>query len=188
MNVFRENGYTYLIHKTRLEKIPSIVKTGYLFTGDKVPYQVTGCGLGGNRYGKVFFSAIQHQKSPENQRFHSFTSWRTISGGYEGDLKAITLVFQLNVLQNAKYHVSCSGMRHHGDYAVGDYRYDMPENSLNNVISKGTCGEVVLYEDVSIKQLSAIWVHPTKKDEVIQWLKNHEVSSVNGKSIEEVIS
>lgn len=177
-NIFSDHGYTFLKHKTQLEKVVSILKSGYLFTGDKVPFKETGVGLGGNRSGMVFFDPTKHTKSPDSISFHSF-SYSCWNKEESGDLAAVTLIFKLNVLDQAKYHVSSYGWSRYGHFESNrDYRYDMDPEKLHECL-KSYSGEVVFYHDVSIAQLAGIWVHPSKTAQIIDYLKSHQITTIN---------
>lgn len=188
-HIVKSHGYKCLTHCTQKEKVLSILKSGYLFTGDKVPYPPTGCGLGANRSEELFFDISKKRESPDSIQFHSIYTYGTLENGGEfGDLEAITLIFQLSVLDNTKFHISSSGWKYGAFDIASDYRYNMPKDRLISLMQQDTCGEVVLYESVSIDHLIGIWVHPTKKIQAIDYFKQNHITSVNNILIEDFLN
>jgi len=188
-DVFIKHGFTYLTHFTRWEKLPSILKTGYLFTGDKVPFKSSGGSIGGNQPNRVFFDATKFTHCPNSIAFHS-SSYSSFNGQQSGDLAHVTLIFELNVLKNAKFHVSSSGYIMRGDFSKNDYRHDMTLEKLNEQLkkSKDGCGELVVYENVSTKSLAGLWVHPSRKQEMVNFLKDNSIATINDTPVEEFVN
>ncbi len=71
LSIFSDYKYTFLQHKTTLEKLPSILSMGALVTGEKVPFPESGVGYGENRPGKVFFHPTRLINNPTSPSFHS---------------------------------------------------------------------------------------------------------------------
>ena len=184
-NVIREKGYIYLQHKTTLDKISSIIKTGMIVPFGSIAGQTQGCA--GVHSDRVFFDPTKHKTSPNSIEYHS-SSYSCVSGQENGDLKHATFVFDPKILdESSDFHISSCGWINYGDFdPLTDYDCSEP---LTNLRTMPHIGEIVIKHSVPLKHLTSIFVHPSIKDEVVKKLKEKkELLSVNGSPVHDYIN
>jgi len=97
-------------------------------------------------------------------------------------------MFKLNVLDHVRYHISAHGWHNFGQVDPNsDYYSDMKREKLAKLLDRNQCGEIVCYEDIPSSFLSGIWIHPSRKEELIEYLKSNQITSVNHIPTEEFV-
>ena len=187
--LFRNERFANLKHITDWEKIVSIIKSGGLLTGEKVPVPPTGVGLGANRRGKVFLDVSKEESPPsanEQCRYsHSCSGERGIE---HGDLQAVILIFDLTALDSLKFHASSQGWLRYGEFDPStDLHYQMSQSDVQRYFDNKGFGEIVLYEDLPLKFLKSIWVHPQKREDLLKALDKAGIAQINGKTVAEMV-
>lgn len=190
---FAQAGFTFLVHKTEPEKLVSILKMGAQVTGEKVPIPPTGVGRGANIPNKTFMDLTKHLVAPaaEPPGYYSF-GWasQTVDGEtvtIATDLDGYILVFSLQALNHLKFHASSHGHIRYGRYdPTTDLHFENFEFA-NTYFERKSFGEVVFYEDVPVTYLEAVWVHPEKRNLILEALHREGVSKINGRTIESIV-
>lgn len=196
---FRRLGFENLQHRTRIDKLASIFRSDGLVTGEKVPVASTGPGLGANRKGMVF---VIPSKFTEPSADYSGNYRMTVGSfdpvtGFVGPfadagktvskLDGAVLVFDLAPLGKLRFHMADSWhlgeFRKKTDVLSTDSRSQIDEFFQRN----GYAHEIVFYEDLSLRFLKEIWVHPLRREEVISLLQAAGVRGLNGIPIADLI-
>lgn len=183
-SIFKKHGFSFLKHATTKKNLPSILKTGYLLKSSQ------HTGIRGTSFkDQVFFDATQFTETPDSIEWHA-ESYACDKDYVYGDLAKITLIFDLVILDNTVHHVATAGW-HYGVFNAldqQDYLCAMDTTKLDAILeNRSECGEVVVYKDVSLKNLVSIWVHPHKRDETIDYLKSNRIKSINGIPVEQFV-
>lgn len=178
------------MHATRLDKVASVIKTGGLVTGEKVPIKPTGGGLGDNRPGQVFFDLTKFTTPPprDESQFYCM-NWASDDIDFCDFAKAI-LIFDLEALATSRFHLCGNGWKY-GDYEMfgkfSSYHWRQREDVLREYFAAKKWGEVVFYEDMPIRFLKEIWVHERSAASLIKSLKLADIEMINGKPLTDVI-
>jgi hypothetical protein len=188
--ILKEKGIVHLTHWTRTENLPALIRNGALVSIDNLPEGIKPHY--GYAKGVIFFNLKSINDLPQADKIMPFCVGGYFTGHVEssyGDLNRIHLIFDTQVLDGAKYHISSHGY----DYGKFDTQEDfistMGPKMLEQFLDWMTHspGEVVVYDKVTTSKLKAIWVHPAIRNDVLKLLRENNINEINGQSIELVV-
>jgi len=109
------------------------------------------------------------------------------SGTMTYSLDRIVLIFDLTLLDKLKNFTAMADWGY-GSHFYGELKAWGPKNIEcfydDMVRLNFTRNEIVYDENVDMKFLKKIWIHPDKKDEVLRTFANFGVTTINGKPLE----
>ncbi len=190
-------GFKNLVHKTTIQKVVSIIKTGILLTGEKVPiYEPIGLSLGKNIPGKIFLDLSQLNEPIRYQNFFNFSdNYKNPQIG--ADKEAVYLVFDLSVLDSLKFHISILGWTAYGKYIPEQHFHWTQKANIEDflqwalTLNEGTLppspGEVVVYQDIPLLGLKSIWVSQSSANAMRDLLEQNGIIKVNGFDLKDFI-
>ena len=169
---YRHHGYKTLVHCCiHWQNAVSILKTGELATLGSHKNQLPGMSCDEVKDGFVYFRADSREQSGDSSLAHSNGMHRG-----EGNLEQITFVHDLAVLDSYPM------------YTGSRYGHPTPD-SFSTVFflplpcplsKKVTDREILVLNRVSNRSLTAIWVHPSRRDEFLAKFKQDGVDTVDG--------
>ena len=177
---YRHHGYNTLVHRCiHWQNAVSILKTGELAPLGSYKNQLTGMSCDEDKDSFVYFRADRREQSGDSPMAHSCGVHRG-----EGDLEQITFVHDLSVLDSYPMYTGS--------------RYGNPTpDSFSTVFflpfpcpltKKVTYREILVLKRVSNHSLTAIWVHPSRRDEFLAKFKQAGVDTVDGLPLADFIN
>ena len=176
---YRHHGYKTLVHRCiHWQNAVSILKTGELAPLGSYKNQLTGMSCDDAKDGCVYFRADSSEQSVDSAMAHSIKRWG------EGDLELITFVYDLSVLDSyPMYTASRYGIPTHDSFSTVPFlRLPCP------LTRKATFREILVLNRVSNRSLTAIWVHPSRRDAFLAKFKQAGVDTVDGLPLADFIN
>lgn len=173
---FQESIF-YLKHKTKLSFLSSILKSGELLPRSKqeIPNAFM-CGAPGYSFFMPYSDETKGGKKKKSTIEGLSSSYSSMNGYENGDLSCVELIFDLRMLNDYLNYHGNPGWMSRGAI-VHDTKFPFPTISvdfLKHVIN----GEICFSDPIDLsKYLLEIWVHPRKKDALIQQLKDDKIGS-----------
>ena len=177
---YRHHGYNTLVHRCiHWQNAVSILKTGELAPLGSYKNQLTGLSCDEDKDSFVYFRADSREQPGDSPLTHSCG----VHCG-EGDLEQVTFVHDLSVLDS---YPMFTGSRY-GNPTPDSFStvfflpYPCP------LTEKVTYREILVLNRVSNRSLTAIWVHPSRRDEFLAKFEQAGVDTVDGLPLADFIN
>lgn len=168
-----QNAVYYLQHKTKIEYLPAIIKSGFLIprSQQKNPNNYMG-GLGEVTYLKPY--VYDPGEDTIEILSGSYCNLTSIGGKKSGDLSNALLLFDVKLLSDRNDYYGNTNWLNYGKKVDASFLPEQIKDPKKTPIKK--LKEICFSNPIDLsKYLTQIWIHPTKRDEVIQSLRNENI-------------
>ena len=177
---YRHHGYKTLVHRCiHWQNAVSILKTGELAPMGSYKNQLPGLSCDDGKDSFVYFNANRREQSWDSPLAHSCGIHRG-----EGDLEMVTFVHDLSVLDS---YPMFTGSRY-GNFTPESFSTVCFLPLPGPLTKKATFREILVLKSVSNRSLTAIWVHPSRRDEFLARFKQAGVDTVDGLPLADFIN